>query len=173
MTCGRWATTESVRRGRLRSAIESEQLEAEPNETVSAAMSVPLDVVINGRIDKAGDSDHFRFDAKRGQRVVIECWAERIDSRLRAVLEIFDASGRRLAVNRGYFGIDPLIDFRVPADGSYVVKIQDLIVVGECRALLPARHRHRTARGVFRAERRPARQGGTRRVVWLELGSAN
>ncbi|MBI5757961.1 MAG: hypothetical protein HZA46_05535 [Planctomycetales bacterium] len=108
----------------------AEQLEAEPNEVVTAAMSVPLDVAINGRIDKAGDADHFRFAAQRGQRVVVECWAERIDSRLRAVLEIFDASGRRLAVNRGYFGIDPLIDFRVPADGSYVVKVQDLISSG-------------------------------------------
>ncbi len=108
----------------------AEQLEAEPNETATAAMSVPLDVVINGRIDKVGDSDHFRFEARQGQRVVVECWAERIDSRLRAVLEIFDSTGRRLAVNRSYFGIDPLIDFRVPADGSYVVKVQDLISSG-------------------------------------------
>ncbi len=108
----------------------AEQLEVEPNETVLAAMPVPLEVVINGRIEKVGDSDHFRFEAKRGQLVVVECWAERIDSRLRAVLEIFDASGRRLAVNRGYFGIDPLIDFRVPADGSYVVKIHDLTSTG-------------------------------------------
>ena len=104
-----------------------EHLEAEPNETLSAAKPVPLDVVINGRIDKAGDLDQFRFEARRGQRVVLECWAERIDSRLRAVLEVYDASGRRLAVNRGYYGIDPLIDFRVPEDGSYVVKVQDLI----------------------------------------------
>ena len=108
----------------------AEHLEAEPNETAAAAMSVPFDVVINGRIDKAGDSDHVRFEARQGQRVVIECWAERIDSRLRAVLELFDSTGRRLAVNRGYFGIDPLLDFRVPADGSYVVKIQDLISSG-------------------------------------------
>ena len=108
----------------------AEQLETEPNETAAAAMSVPLDIVINGRIDKVGDSDHFRFEARQGQRVVVECCAERIDSRLRAVLEIFDATGRRLAVNRGYFGIDPLIDFRVPADGSYVVKVQDLISSG-------------------------------------------
>ncbi len=107
-----------------------EQLETEPNETVSAAMLVPLDVVINGRLDKAGDSDHFRFEAKQGQRVIVECLAERIDSRLRAVLEIFDATGKRLAVNRGYFGIDPLIDFRVPADGFYIVKVQDLTSSG-------------------------------------------
>ena len=107
-----------------------EQLEVEPNETATAAMSVPINVVINGRLDKVGDADHFRFEAKQGQRVVIECSAERIDSRLRAVLEIFDVNGRRLAVNRGYFGIDPLIDFRVPADGSYVVRVQDLTSSG-------------------------------------------
>lgn len=108
----------------------AERLETEPNESLPAATAVPLDVAIHGRIDKAGDLEHFRFAAKRGQRVVIECWAERIDSRLRAVLELFDAAGKRLAVNRGYFGVDPLIDFRVPADGLYVVKIHDLASTG-------------------------------------------
>ena len=108
----------------------SESLEAEPNEAESAAMPVPLDVVINGRVEKPTDVDCYRFEARRGQRVVVECSAERIDSRLRAVLEISDASGRRLAVNRGYFGGDPLIDFRVPEDGTYVVKLQDLISSG-------------------------------------------
>lgn len=108
----------------------AELLEKEPNDSAKEAQAVSLNVVINGRIDKGGDQDHFRFDAKRGQRVVIECWAERIDSRLRAVLELFDAEGRRLAANRGYFGSDPLIDFRVPADGAYVVKLQDLIFSG-------------------------------------------
>jgi hypothetical protein len=107
-----------------------ELLETEPNETLATAQSVPLDVVINGRIEKGGDLDQFRFAAKQGQRVVVECLAERIDSRLRAVLELYDGRGHRLAVNRGYFGIDPLIDFRVPADGTYVVKLFDLIYSG-------------------------------------------
>jgi hypothetical protein len=108
----------------------AEQLEAEPNEESSTAQSAPLNGVINGRIEKAGDLDHFNFDARQGQRVVIECWAERIDSRLRAVLEVFDSKGRRLASNRGYFGVDPLIDFLVPADGQYIVKLYDLIYSG-------------------------------------------
>ncbi|MCE9526113.1 MAG: hypothetical protein K8R36_08670 [Planctomycetales bacterium] len=108
----------------------AEQLESEPVDSMSAASSVPLNIVINGRVDKPGDVDQFRFEAKQGQRVVVECWAERVDSRLRAVLEICDAAGKRLAVNRGYFGIDPLIDFRVPADGSYVTKVQDLTLSG-------------------------------------------
>lgn len=108
----------------------AEQIEVEPNDTSVTPMSMKLDTVTHGRIEKANDVDHYRFEAKRSQRVVIECWAERIDSRLRAVIEIYDSTGKRLAVNRGYFGSDPLIDFRVPADGAYVVKVQDLISSG-------------------------------------------
>ena len=107
-----------------------EQLEIEPDDALSEAVPVPMDCVLNGKLDKAGDADYFRFEAKRGQRVILECWAERIDSRLRAVLEVFDAQGRRLEVNRGYFGVDPLIAFSVPADGAYIAKVHDLISAG-------------------------------------------
>ena len=50
------------------------------------------------------------------------------------MLELFDSTGRRVAVNRGYFGSDPLLDFRVPVDGTYVVAVHDLISTGgvEC-----------------------------------------
>ena len=91
--------------------------------------SVPLDVTINGHIQK-GDVDRFSFTASKGQRVILECFAERIDSNLRAMLEVFDSSGRRLAVNRGYFGLDPLIVFDPPRDGTYTVRLYDLLYSG-------------------------------------------
>ena len=108
----------------------SERLEAEPNNVLTDATAVPVDVVVNGRMDAAGDVDQFRFSALRGQQVLLECSARRIDSRLRAVLEVGDATGRRLAVNRGYFGVDPLVVFNVPEDGEYTVTVQDLIAGG-------------------------------------------
>lgn len=108
----------------------TEQSETDANDTLDVASPIAIDSVMNGRIEKAGDVDHFSFEAKRGQRVVIECHAERIDSKLRAVLEVFDASGRRLAVNRGFFGIDPLISFDVPVDGVYRVRVFDLVYSG-------------------------------------------
>ena len=108
----------------------TEYREVEPNESRPEPMLVPLDSVINGQIDKAGDMDTFRFEATKGRRVIVECWADRIDSRLRAVLELFDSKGRRLLVNRGYYGPDPLIDFLVPENGSYWVKVYDLISSG-------------------------------------------
>lgn len=106
-----------------------EVLEVEPNNFLTAPQVVPLNSVVNGQIDR-GDLDQFAFIAQRGQRVIIDCQAERIDSRLRGVLELYDAAGRRLAVNRGWSGLDPLIDFSVPADGTYVVKLADLVFAG-------------------------------------------
>ncbi len=101
--------------------------EVEPNDSESMAQSVPLNTVVNGRIEKANDTDCFRFSASTGQRVIIECQAKRINSALRAILEVVDAGGKRLAVNRGYHGTDPFIDFRVPADGDYIIRLTDLI----------------------------------------------
>jgi hypothetical protein len=107
-----------------------EILEMGENDSTAAALAVSLNSVVNGRIDPPGDQDCFQFQARAGQRVILDCQAERIDSRLRAVLEVFDAQGQRLAVDRGYHGVDPQIDFRVPVDGDYVVKIRDLIYSG-------------------------------------------
>jgi len=107
-----------------------EQSEAAANDSLGVAETVRVNSVTNGRIETKGDVDHFAFEGKRGQRVIVECLSERIDSQLRAVVQVFDAAGRRLAVNRGFFGIDPLIVFDVPADGSYNVRVSDLIYSG-------------------------------------------
>jgi hypothetical protein len=103
--------------------------EANAAKAEDIPQSVPLDVTINGQIQK-GDVDRFSFMAIKGQRVILECFAERIDSNLRAMLEIHDSTGRRLAVNRGYFGLDPLIVFDPPRDGTYTVRVYDLIYSG-------------------------------------------
>jgi len=100
--------------------------EAEPNNSRMEAQSVPLDSIFNGRIDSPQDVDAFRFPAQAGQRVILECVAQRIDSPLRAVLTVLNNEGRELAVSRGYFGVDPLLSFHVPEDGSYVVQVAPL-----------------------------------------------
>lgn len=109
---------------------QTELPEIPPNNAPDTPVTVPVNVVINGKIGQPGETDVFRFPAKQGQLVVLECWSERIDSRLRAMLEVSDAAGKRLANNRGYFGIDPAIPFHVPADGEYTIKIHDLTAAG-------------------------------------------
>ena len=100
---------------------------AEPSDTVQ---TVKAGVSISGRIESPGNVDRFKFAVKAGQRVVIDCWAERLDSKLRAVLELENYQGIKIASNRGYNGLDPLIDHRATSDGELVVKVFDLTYTG-------------------------------------------
>ncbi len=109
-----------------RAFVVSHRSEAVEPPASNATPVVALNSIWNGRLEKAADTDEVRFQAAAGQRVLLEVWAERIDSRLRAVLEVTDARGKTLATNRGYFGIDPLLDFRAPALGDYTVRVRDL-----------------------------------------------
>src|SRR5262249_3142688 len=59
------------------------------------------------------------------------CWALRLDSTLRASLELADADGKVLARSRPYHQrTDPLLDVVIPRDGEYVVQIHDSTYVG-------------------------------------------
>jgi hypothetical protein len=102
-----------------------EVAEKEPNDEPAAAQSVQVNSVINGTSDQ-GREDVYRFAARKGQRVVIECFAQRLDSQLDANLSVADAEGRPLAANGDYAGKDPLVEFIAPRDGDYFATINDL-----------------------------------------------
>ena len=63
------------------------------------------------------DVDYFRFNAQAGQRLILDCAAYRINSRLDAVLTLYNSAGEELERSHDYVRRDPLIDFTVPADG--------------------------------------------------------
>ena len=107
----------------------SHMVEDQQQEGVGSPTLVPLNSVVSGKIGK-GETDRYRFTATRGDQIIIECWAERIDSSLRGILELLDNNGNRLATSRGYFGVDAAIAFRIPADGEYVVQLHDLVFGG-------------------------------------------
>jgi hypothetical protein len=100
--------------------------EKEPNNSPGEAQPVQLPAVITGRIQDALDVDCFRFDAKKGQRLIFDVQAFRTGSKLDASLSILDPAGRRVAHDEDTNGLDPLIDFAVPADGAYTLRLQDL-----------------------------------------------
>ena len=97
--------------------------EVEPNNDVPQAQKVELNTTVNGVIGSPTDVDYFTFTGKKGQRVVVSCLASSIDSRLYPVIELYDPSGKRLAVNRDYQGQDALVDSVLPADGAYHVRV--------------------------------------------------
>jgi hypothetical protein len=103
--------------------------ETEPNDDRAKAQEIPLETHVFGTVE-AEKSDYFKFTAKAGQRVLIQCWANRADSRLDATLVLFDSAGKELARNNDTFRRDPLIDFSVPADGVYAVQLYDFLYKG-------------------------------------------
>jgi hypothetical protein len=106
-----------------------EVAEKEPNDEPATAQAVGVNSVVNGTSDQGRD-DVFRFPARKGQRIVVECFAQRLDSQLDGSMTLTDRSGRLLASNRGYAGRDPLVEFVAPADGDYFVTLHDLAYVG-------------------------------------------
>ncbi|MFO0803677.1 MAG: PPC domain-containing protein [Gemmataceae bacterium] len=102
-----------------------EVAEKEPNDEPATAQVVAVNSVVNGNSDQ-GREDVFRFTLKKGQRVAVDCFAQRLDSPLDAVLAITDAAGKQLASNGDYFGRDPFVEFVAPADGDYFATLNDI-----------------------------------------------
>jgi hypothetical protein len=109
-------------------------LEHEPNNTANEAQSVTLPIIINGRIDRPGDSDVFRFQGHVGQDVVAEVYARRLDSPLDSVIKLTDAAGHQLAFNDDFedkgrglntHHADSWLRVTLPADGDYYLHLGD------------------------------------------------
>lgn len=100
-------------------------LEVEPNNGVAEATPAELPLALNGIIETDGDTDFFRFAAKKGQTWEVECYARRIRSGLDPVMVIHRADGNGIASNDDSRGPDSYIRFQVPEDGEYLISIRD------------------------------------------------
>jgi hypothetical protein len=100
-----------------------EVVEKEPNNDVAEAQRVELNTTITGAIAAPTDVDYFAFAGKKGQRVLANCLASTIDSRLRPGIEIYDRRGKQLASGRDYLSHDALADLTLPEDGDYYVRL--------------------------------------------------
>jgi hypothetical protein len=99
------------------------------NSSLEKAVEVPLGSTFNGRID-ANAYDYLKIPLKAGERVILDCLAERIDSRLNATMVLTDPAGRELVRVRDSVGADPIIDFTAPAEGHYLLKVFDVVYGG-------------------------------------------
>jgi len=120
-------------------------LEAEPNDTpeaITTASASILPIAFNGIIEKPGDVDCFRFQAKKGDRFKVHALANVLGSPLDPTIWIKSLAAKSGAPIRatesrpnqlGYPPIgglnrdtlDPVIEFTVPADSEYVLGVED------------------------------------------------
>jgi hypothetical protein len=100
-------------------------IEVEPNDTHANATKAELPLALNGVIDKPGDTDWFRFKAKKGQTYDIHCYARRLGSPLDPVMTLAFAGGGAIAINDDAFGPDSYFRITFPEDREYVLGITD------------------------------------------------
>lgn len=104
--------------------------ETESNNAADNANAVNLPVVINGKMNEADDIDRFAFDAKKGQRFIIEVMAKRLGTKLDGFLELFDPNGNSIQINDDAVGVEARIDHTFAEDGRYQISLRDLSNLG-------------------------------------------
>jgi len=105
--------------------------EIEPNDLPSQATAGALPVSFWGTFSRKGDIDHFAFEGKSGQFLVLDVSSQSLGTKVNAVVNVFDAEARLLASNNDYDGqADPFLHVTIPADGKYVIEIRDLLLDG-------------------------------------------
>ena len=115
---------------------ESLALRKRPPEEAEIRVSLPC--TMNGQI-ASGEVNSYRFTAKKGQRVVaslrarqlVPYIADAVPGWFQPVLRLCDAKGAEVAYADDYrFRPDPVILCEIPADGEYVLTVQDSIFRG-------------------------------------------
>ena len=109
--------------------------EQDNSEADDSVTDLQLPIATQGAIGGNGDIDRFSFNAQAGEVVLIDCWAERIDSTLRSNLEVYDSNNRKLQVEQSLFGADMMLALRIPATGKYTAKLSDLVFSGSANAI--------------------------------------
>jgi len=116
-----------------------EKIETEPNDTPEQASRIVLPANVNGRIQQAGDNDYFIFAATKGQKIVVDVRARRLDSPMDSIITLYNATGGQLAENDDTQDLseglithhaDSYLAYTIPADGDYVLKIADVEGLG-------------------------------------------
>jgi hypothetical protein len=107
-----------------------------PPEQVEERVELPC--TLNGQI-ASGEVNRYRFDARRGQRLVISTKArelvpyiaDAVPGWFQPIVAVHDSSGKEVAFNDDYrFKPDPTLFLEVPQDGEYVLTITDAIYRG-------------------------------------------
>ena len=101
--------------------------ESEPNDNFRKADPHPLPAAFCGTVERPGDFDCFGFDAKKGQKYRVQCFARNpLRSPLDAVMNVYGPNQKSVASSDDVGeSKDPLIEFTCPSDGRYAIRIYD------------------------------------------------
>jgi hypothetical protein len=100
--------------------------EKEPNDGFKQAQPVKLGQTVEGGIDRGQDVDVFRFEAKAGDKVVVEVIAARLGSALDSFLTVCDGDGQILGTCDDVEGsTDSRLELTLKKAGIYYACVSD------------------------------------------------
>jgi len=109
--------------------------EKEPNDNFKNATQIITPQIINGRIQKKGDVDVYKFRCVKGKKIVCEVYSRCLNYPLDSYISLFDSTGKKLISNDDYYDktfdtithhADYYIYYEVPEDGIYYLMIRDI-----------------------------------------------
>ena len=101
-------------------------------------MNITLPAIVNGQI-MPGGVDRYRFEARKGQQLVVAVsarelipyLADAVPGWFQAAVALYDSAGNELAYDDHYrFHPDPVLHCKIPKDGQYVLEIRDALYRG-------------------------------------------
>jgi hypothetical protein len=104
----------------------SEANEVEPNDSVDKAQQLMLPLTVNGRLDKAADTDTYAFQAAKGDTLVIDLASSGLGFPADPMLSLQDAMGKSLMeLDDSPPSRDPTVRFTAAADGKYLIVVSE------------------------------------------------
>ena len=117
---------------------KKELVDPEATRPRTPDVSVTLPAVLNSQI-MPSEVDRYRFPARKGQQLVFVCraralipyLADAVPGWFQAALTLYDARGNEVAYSDHFhFQPDPVLAYKVPQDGDYVLEIKDALYRG-------------------------------------------
>lgn len=99
------------------------------NHAEDKAQPLIIGAVVSGRTDAELD-DVYSVELKEGEELTCEAWAQRIDSQAQIWIEVDRPDGTPLITPRRRAGRDPLVQFKAPANGKYLIRVHDALYRG-------------------------------------------
>jgi len=106
-----------------------EIVDAGANNSTEKALEVKLGQVINAKCD-GNQYKYYKIALKPNERIVLDCQAERIDSRMNPTVVMLSPTGKEVTRARDNEGRDACLEFTAPAEGTYLVRVFDAVYAG-------------------------------------------
>lgn len=124
-----WATTPLATSNSLAFAVEefAAVSQDEDHDDLHQAPLVPIPGLSAGQIDRSGDRDFYRFQAKAGQELVFEPVGRAVGSGITPLLELYTEQGEQIASSDASLSRDPnRFGWKADQDGEYAIAISDI-----------------------------------------------